>query len=141
MSETEAGAPEPKDAGPSPWTVKGMTMERRDAINAAARRHKMTVAEYLWASHEGKTRDDRVPMASPTTGGRGVNEGIPWDDIYSHSGASHARALPAPSSVADELTKLGELAIRMSGKDIPATDTVKAVRKAIAAAAVKISNS
>jgi hypothetical protein len=116
-AETDA---QPKDAQTAPWTVKGMPRKHRDAINAAARRADMTVAQYLWAACEAQIQADRVPIG--TARGRHTRAALIPAGEASQGGAS----------TADELARLTEVALRLSpdGKD---TAVLKVARRAVIA--------
>jgi hypothetical protein len=127
MSDDAETETQPRDASPAPWTVKGMPREQRDAINAAARRADMTVAEFIWDACDAKIKASRVLFPAPQT------ELIrhPEASLPSVDRASHVH----PDSPADHLTKLVDLALRLSVDEIAGrqTDVLKAARSAVAA--------
>lgn len=118
----------PKDAQVQPWTIKGMPRERRDAINAAARRADMTVAEFIWDACEVRIQADRLPMGT-----------VP----ARHTGSSltpYREASPGGAASVDELEKLTALAMRLSADEVKKrkTDTLKAARRAVIARLTEI---
>jgi hypothetical protein len=74
MSDTdapEAVAPDEDQGSPGQtaarnpslsWTIKGMELDRREAITRAARRHSDTVAEFVWMLYETWLEVNRAPL-------------------------------------------------------------------------------
>jgi hypothetical protein len=123
MSDDAETDVQPKDAPPVPWSVKGMTRERRDAIMAAARRADMPVAQFIWDACQARIEADRLPMGT-----------VP----ARHTGSSLAPYREASSGGAasvDELEKLTALAMRLSADEVKKnkTDTMQAARRAVIA--------
>jgi hypothetical protein len=94
-----------------------MPREQLDAINAAARRADMTVSEFIWDACDAKIKASLVPFASPQTALARHTEAslVPVDR------ASHVQADPV-----DELVRLADVALRLSGDDMKQTDVLKA---------------
>lgn len=100
----------------SPWSVKGVEPEAREAAKIAARRADMTIGQ--WLNHTIRAAaTQQVSIPSPAPQGTVLPEGAHYDESPDISGCPETRALQSENNTARAERAMQRLSERLEQKE------------------------